>query len=49
MSKKPRAYSISDDVFNAVRKRALEESTKKGKRVSESEIVEKTLRKAFVR
>lgn len=47
--KKARAYSISDEVFEAVRAEALKQSAKTGKRVSDSELVERILRKALVK
>lgn len=49
MKKKTRGYSLSDDVFEAVRAKALKESAKKGKRISESAIVESVLRKALIK
>lgn len=49
MSKKTRAYSLSEDVFEAVRAEALRQSNKKGKRVSESAVVESILRKRLVK
>lgn len=49
MTKKTRGYSLSDEVFEAVRNKALKESSKKGKRISESAIVEQILRKALIK
>lgn len=49
MKKKTRAYSLSDDVFEAVRSEALRMSVKGGKRISESALVEKILRKKLIK
>lgn len=49
MSKKTRAYSLSEEVFEAVRAEALRQSNKKGKRVSESSIVENILKKKLIK
>lgn len=48
IKKKPRSYSLPDDVAEAVRKTALQESMDNGVRVSESSVVERILRKKLI-
>lgn len=48
IKKKPRSYSLPDDVAEAVRKTALQESMDSGARVSESSVVERILRRKLI-
>lgn len=47
MKKKPKAYSLSQEVIEAVSQSSINMSSKKGKKISDSEIVETLLRKGL--